>query len=128
VVPHRSFAIATTHQRKSWVLANSAHTSFCLCVLDPDNSPHPAWPGSARPAPGHPYHWEGQRDALAAERWIARGLGDASGVHIRNAGSMHILPGNCVKAPLPGAGDYEERMRGMDHLAGFYVYLLLTVV
>ena len=86
-----------------------------------------AWPRGL-PNLGHPYHWEGQRDALAAERHIARGLGAASGVHIRNAGSMHILPGNCVKAPLPGCADYEERMRAMDHLAGFFVYILLTVV
>ena len=83
--------------------------------------------GAPRPH-GHPYHWEGQHDALQAERWIARGLGPASGVHIRNAGSMHILPGNCVKAPLAGCADYAERMRGMDHLAGFFVYVLLTVV
>ena len=76
---------------------------------------------------GHPYYWEGQREALDVERAVARGLGPAAGLHIRNAGAMHVLHGNTVKAPLPGSADYEERLRAMDGLAGFFVYLLLTI-
>jgi hypothetical protein len=64
---------------------------------------------------------------LDVERAVARGLGAASGLHIRNAGAMHVLHGNTVKAPLPGCADYEERLRAMDGLAGFFCYLLLTI-
>ncbi len=83
--------------------------------------------GRARPRPGHPYHWTGQRDALDVERVVARGIGAATGLHVRNCGAMQVLPGNCVKAPLPGDAQYDERLREMDGLAGFFVYLLLTV-
>ncbi len=78
-------------------------------------------------APGHPYYWAGQYEALEVERAVARGLGAAAGVHIRNAGAMHVLHGNTVKAPLPGDPHYADTMRRMDSLAGFLVYILLTV-
>ena len=103
----------------------------CVCSECPRTStypsPHPRRPALAHPSPGHPYYWEGQKNVLDVERAVARGLSAASGLHIRNAGAMHVLHGNTVKAPLPGTADYEERLRAMDGLAGFFCYLLLTV-
>jgi len=58
---------------------------------------------------------------------VARHLAADTGVIVRNALSYAILAGHCVKAPYPGQADYTDRMRSLESLSGFFVYLLLSI-